>query len=129
MKNYNEMANDVLRRIGEHETLQRNRRKVMKKVILPICCFCLVALLGLGLWQGDFFESTKPIKMEDSTIVGEKDYVEPDKTIKQVMLATLLEWSSITVQITCNVAQVLKLIHHTNIWVRHMILKARTKHI
>ena len=51
----------------------------MKKVILPICCFCLVALLGLGLWQGDFFESTKPIKMEDSTIVGEKDYVEPDK--------------------------------------------------
>lgn len=73
------MANDVLRRIGEHETLQRNRRKVMKKVILPICCFCLVALLGLGLWQGDFFESTKPIKMEDFTIVGEKDYVEPDK--------------------------------------------------
>ena len=118
MKNYNEMANDVLRRIGEHETLQRNRRKVMKKVIIPICCFCLVALLGLGLWQGDFFESTKPIKMEN-----------PIKTIKQVMLATLLEWSSITVQITCNVAQVLKLIHHTNIWVRHIILKARTKHI
>mgnify|MGYP006319013875 CR=1 FL=1 len=62
MKNYNEMANDVLRRIGEHETLQRKRRKVMKKTIIPICCFCLVALLGLGLWQGDFFESTKPIK-------------------------------------------------------------------
>ena len=26
MKNYNEMANDVLRRIGEHKTLQQNRR-------------------------------------------------------------------------------------------------------
>ena len=25
MKNYNEMANDVLRRIGEHEMLKRNR--------------------------------------------------------------------------------------------------------
>ncbi len=79
MKNYNEMANDVLRRIGEHETLQRNRRKIMKKAILPICCFGLVALFGLGLWQGDFLEGTKPNKMEDSTIVGEKDYVEPDK--------------------------------------------------
>ena len=80
MKNYNEMANDVLRRIGEHETLQKNRRKVMKKVMLPICCFCLVSLLGLGIWQGDFFEGTKPIKMENSDIVGEKDYVEPDKS-------------------------------------------------
>lgn len=78
MKNYNEMANDVLRRIGEHENEQRNRRKVMKKVIIPICCFCLVALLGIGLWQGDFFGNTKPIELEDSTIIGEKDYIEPE---------------------------------------------------
>ena len=77
MKNYNEMANDVLRKIGEHENEQRNRRKVMKKVIIPICCFCLVALLGIGLWQGDFFGNTKPIELEDSTIIGEKDYIEP----------------------------------------------------
>ncbi len=78
MKNFNEMANDVFRRIGEHETLQRNRRKVMKKAIIPICCFCLVALLGLGLWQGDFSSNTKPIKLEDSTIIGEIDYIEPE---------------------------------------------------
>ena len=73
MKNYNEMANDVLRRIGEHETLQRNRRNYMKKVILPICSFCLVALLGITLWQGDFFGNTPPIELDDSTIIGEKD--------------------------------------------------------
>ncbi len=79
MKNYNEMANDVFRRIGEHETLQRNRRKVMKKVIIPICCFCLVALLGLGLWQGDLFSNTPAVELEDSTIIGEKDYVEPNE--------------------------------------------------
>lgn len=78
MKNYNEMANDVLRRIGEHETLQRNKRKIMKKAIIPICCFCFVALLGIGLWQSDFFSDTKPIKLEDSTIIGEKDYIEPE---------------------------------------------------
>ena len=79
MKNYNQMANDVLRRIEEHKTLQRNRRKTMKKVMLPICCFCLVTLLGLGLWKGNFLEGIKPIETEDSTIVGEKDYVESDK--------------------------------------------------
>ena len=76
MKNYNEMANDVLRRIGEHETLQRNRRKVMKKVIIPICCFCFVALLGLGLWQGDFLNITSQMGLGDSTSAGEKEQFE-----------------------------------------------------
>ncbi len=78
MKNYNEMANDVLRRIGEYETQKRNRRKLMKKVILPICCFCLVALLGIGLWQGDYFSKTPSSHLEDSTVIGEVDYIEPE---------------------------------------------------
>lgn len=78
MKNYNEMANDVLRRIGEHETQKRNRRKLMKKVILPICCFCLVAILGIGLWQSDYFSKTPSSHLEDSTVIGEVDYIEPE---------------------------------------------------
>ena len=78
MKNYNEMANDVFRRIGEYETQKRNRRKLMKKVILPICCFCLVALLGIGLWQGDYFSKTPSSQLEDSTVIGEVDYIEPE---------------------------------------------------
>ena len=46
MKNYNEMANDVLRRIGEHENDQRKRRKVMAKLYPPyiegtLPAFCL----------------------------------------------------------------------------------------
>ncbi len=79
MKNYNEMANDVLRRIGEHETEQINRRKNMKKVILPICCFCLVAILGIGLWQGDYFSKTPSVKSENSTVVDENNYAQPQK--------------------------------------------------
>ena len=77
MKNYNEMANDVLRRIGEHENNQRNRRKNMKKVILPICCFCLVAILGIGLWQGDYFSKTPSVKTENSTVIDENNYAQP----------------------------------------------------
>ena len=79
MKNYNEMANDVLRRIGEYETLQRKRRNDMKKVILPICCFCLVALLGISLWKGDLFANTPSVESNNSTVAGEKDYVEPSE--------------------------------------------------
>lgn len=79
MKNYNEMASDVLHRIGEHETLQRERKKNIKKIIIiPICCFCFVALLGIGLWQGGFFGDTPAVELEDSTIIGEQDYIEPE---------------------------------------------------
>ena len=77
MKNYNEMANDVLRRIGEHENNQRNRRKNMKKVILPICCFCLMAILGIGLWQGEYFSKTPSVKTENSTVIDENNYAQP----------------------------------------------------
>lgn len=78
MKNYNEMANDVLRRIGEYEIQQENRRKVMKKVIIPICCFGFVALLGLGLWQGDLLNNTPSADSKNSVNASEKEYSEPD---------------------------------------------------
>ena len=74
MKNYDEITNDLLERRDQYETEQRNKRKVMKRAIMPICCFCLVALLGIGLWQGIFFNSKPPITLDDSTIIGEKDY-------------------------------------------------------
>lgn len=73
MKNYNEMANDVLRRIGEHETLKRNRINVAKKVVIPACCFCFVALIGIGVWQGGAFKKKPSVQIDDSTIIGEKD--------------------------------------------------------
>ena len=74
MKNYNEMANDVLRRIGEHETEQRNRRKTVSRIVTPLCCFCLVALLGFGMWQGGVFNTTPPDQtLEDALYPGIKD--------------------------------------------------------
>lgn len=90
MKNYNEMANDVLRRIGEHETEQRNRRKVMKKVIIPICSLCLVAILGIGLWQGDFFSKTPPSQLDDSSITGEQNYIEPETSNQSSMVGDVI---------------------------------------
>ena len=80
MKNYNEMANDVLRRIGEHETEQRNRRKTVSRILTPLCCFCLVALLGFGLWQGGVFNTTPSDQtLEDALYPGIKDNFDESK--------------------------------------------------
>lgn len=81
MKNYNEMASDVLRRIGEYETEQRKKRKILNRVIIPVCSACFVALMGIGLWQADFWRNKPPIDLEDSTVIGEKDWVD-DKGAK-----------------------------------------------
>lgn len=49
MKDYREMAEDVLRR---RDAYVAERRKRMKKTVSMISCFCLVALLGAGAWYG-----------------------------------------------------------------------------
>lgn len=80
MKNYNEMAKDVFRRIEEHETEQRNRRKTISRIITPLCCFCLVALLGFGMWQGGVFNITPSDQtLEDALYPGIKDNFDESK--------------------------------------------------
>ena len=80
MKNYNEMANDVLRRIGEHETEQRNRRKTVSRILTPLCCFCLVALLGFGMWQGGMFGATPPTISGEQTLSGDNGNTKPNES-------------------------------------------------
>ncbi len=76
MKNYNEMANDVLRKIEEHKINEKKKRKVIKRVVIPVCCFCIISLIGVGLWQGDFLKTKPPVSLDDSTIIGEKDWID-----------------------------------------------------
>ena len=80
MKNYNEMAKDVFRRIEEHEIELRNRRKTISRIITPLCCFCLVALLGFGMWQGGVFNITPSDQtLEDALYPGIKDNFDESK--------------------------------------------------
>ena len=99
MKNYDEITNDLLERRDQFETEQRNRRKVMKRVVTPICCFCLVAILGIGLWQGDFFNSKPPITLDDSTIIGEKDTIDDKDSSENIDLPmiTVTDYDDISV--------------------------------
>lgn len=80
MKNYNEMANDVLRRIGEHETEQRKRRKTISRIVMPLCCFCLVALLGFGMWQGGVFNTKPPAITGEQSLSGDNSHTNPNES-------------------------------------------------
>jgi len=51
MKSYNEMAVSALQKIEEHEKMQKHRRKIITKIATPMLSFCLIALLGIGVWQ------------------------------------------------------------------------------
>lgn len=80
MKNYNEMANDVLSRIEEHKTAQRNRRKTVGRVVTPLCCLCLVALLSFGIWQGGMFGTTPPTINGEQTLNGDNKNPNPNES-------------------------------------------------
>ena len=83
MKNYNEMANDVLRRIGEHETEQQKRRKTISRIVTPLCCCCLVALLGFGMWQGGMFNATPPTISGEQSLSGDNNHTNPNDSTGQ----------------------------------------------
>ena len=58
------------------ETLARTKKS--KYVHWAACVAAVVVLLGVGLWQGDFFDNVPSVELQDSTNIGEKDYIEPE---------------------------------------------------
>lgn len=77
MKNYDELTNNLLERRDRY-VLEQKKRKVIS-VATSLCCVCLIALLGLGLWQGEMFVGPPPATLDDSIVVGEKDYIDPSE--------------------------------------------------
>ncbi len=73
MKNYNEMADDVIRRIGEYEVKQKHRRQNIAKIVSTVSVGCLAVLIGVGIWnagtdEGDITESKNDAIQETSSI-------------------------------------------------------------
>ena len=53
MKNYNEMANDVLRRVSEHNEKQNEKRKAVKRIGSVAACFCIAAIVGFAVLHAE----------------------------------------------------------------------------
>ena len=79
MKNYDELTNDLLERRDRYVADQKKKRKRVMGVATSLCCFCLVAFLSFGMWQGGMFDAKPPITLDDSINIGEKDYINPDE--------------------------------------------------
>ncbi len=78
MKDYDETINTVFERIDEYKLKQARKRKILIRTVLPISSLCIAALIGIAVWQGDFFKSQPPAIPEDSNIVSEKDNLHVD---------------------------------------------------
>ena len=80
MKNYDELTNDLLERRDRYVADQKKKRKRVMGVASSLCCFCLVALLGFGMWQGGMFNTTPPDQtVEDALYPGIKDNFDESK--------------------------------------------------
>lgn len=62
MKTYEEKASSALKRIEEETEARRKKKRAVTKVLAPVMGLCLVAILGVGIWQsGGLGQSDAPI--------------------------------------------------------------------
>jgi len=85
MKNCDEMVNNLFERREQYVAEQKRKRKIITLMASSVCCLCLVSLMGVGVWQSGWFNVEPQVSLNDSTIIGEKDYIDPvDNTKPQV---------------------------------------------
>lgn len=85
MKNYDELTNDLLLRRDRYVAEQKERRKA---VITSLCCICVVALLGFGLWKSGAFHPA-PGK---HSISGTKPQTNPTTTTPTSNTPIQISW-------------------------------------
>ena len=78
MKNYNETINTVFERIDDYKLKRLRKKKIIMRVAIPALSMCLAVAVGVFAFKGDVFKSNVPATLEDSTVIGDKDYIEPE---------------------------------------------------
>jgi hypothetical protein len=80
MKDYDEMAKSVLKRRDKYLA---ERSKKMKKMVSILSCFCLVALMGVGVWRSGTLSNDKGTAagdiMPDGAYVSDFDQEEKEQ--------------------------------------------------
>lgn len=89
MKNYDETINYVFERINEYEAKEKHKRKALTRTVASLCCICLVALLGIGIWKIDLVKTPLP---DVSVIWGEENRESQD--------AGFLSWNGKTITLS-----------------------------
>lgn len=67
MKNYEEMAHDVLERIHEYNSAKARKRKIIIRISSAVCSVCIAVIAGFGVWQAG---SVDPDQSRMTGIIG-----------------------------------------------------------
>lgn len=70
MKNCDEMVNNLFERREQYVVEQKRKRNIIIRMTSSICCVCLVAFMGFGVWQSGILKSSEVIDKNDSNNTG-----------------------------------------------------------
>ena len=76
MKTCDEMVNSLLERREQYAAAQKRKRTGIARAAASMCCVCLVALMGIGVWNGGMFDAASP---GQTIVINEIERVPKDK--------------------------------------------------
>lgn len=93
MKNYSEIADTVLSRRDKYEEAQRIKRKKMIRISSFASCFIFVAVLGIGIWQGGWFDfnslpTSNPSSQEGNNVETTNSNITQEQATNQTTIPT-----------------------------------------
>lgn len=89
MRSCEEMAAEVFRRIESQTVARKKRKRAIVKAVSVACCFCLVALIGVGAWRISSTDATSSeLSGEHSQKAGESSEASGDDTERNPLLYT-----------------------------------------
>lgn len=68
MKTYNEMTENVFKRINEYEADKARKRKTALRTAVPVCCLAAAALVGVTVWKNNGGKAVQKPETESSQI-------------------------------------------------------------
>ena len=55
MRDYRDIAEDIFERREQYAAGQKRSRRTLARAAVSMCCMCLAALLGFGVWRSRIF--------------------------------------------------------------------------
>lgn len=108
MKNTTEIVNDLLERRDAYQKIQRHKRRTIGKIVSSVTCICLIALVGMGIWQGGWIgrspvtprthaqiansetgdtESSSPVQAANHIVINHIDHLSSARAKMNINLA------------------------------------------
>lgn len=100
MKSYDEVTNNLLERRDKYNATQRIKKKNMIRISSVLSCFIIVAVLGIGVWQGGWLDFSSlpianPLAQEGSNTTSTNTNSTQENTTNQTTIPSTEQPTSI----------------------------------